>query len=186
MDRVAAAVAKHLEFDMAWVAEIFLDIDGGVAEGRLGLGAGLFHLGFEFGFAVDHLHAAAAAAGGRLDDHRIADFRRDAFRFLDLADGAVGAGNERNSEIARGLLGRDLVAHDLDMLGLGADPLDIMRLDDFGEMRIFGKEAIAGMDRVSAADFGGRDDRRDRQIAVGGRRGPDTDGLIGEPHMHRV
>ena len=37
MDRIAIAVAKHLEFDMARIAEIFFEIDGVIAEGRLGL-----------------------------------------------------------------------------------------------------------------------------------------------------
>ena len=186
VDGIAAAVAEHLEFDMTRIAEIFLDIDGGVAERRLGLGAGLLHLGFQLGLAVDHLHPATTATGGRLDDHRIADVFRHPLGFLDLADRAIGAGDQRDTEIAGGLLGRDLVAHDLDMLGLGADPLDIMGLDDFGEMRVFGEEAVAGMDRVGAADFGGGDDRRDRQIAVGGGRRADADRLVGEPDVHRV
>ena len=72
------------------------------------------------------------------------------------------------------------------MFRLGADPFDSVRFDDFGKMRIFGKEAIAGMDSIRAADFSGRDDRRDRQIAVGCRWRANADRLIGEPHMHRV
>ena len=186
MDRVATAITEHLEFDMARITEIFLDIDSGIAERGLGLGTGLFHLGFEFGLAVDHFHTATATTGCCLDDHRIADIFRHPFGFLDLADRAIGAGNQGNPEIARGLLGCNLVAHDLDMLGLGADPLDIMRFDHFGKMRIFREKAVAGMDRICAADLGGRDDRRDRQIAVGGRRRADADRLIGKTHMHRV
>ena len=50
MDRVALAVAEHLEFDVARIAEIFLHIDGGVAERRLGLAAGLLHQRFELVF----------------------------------------------------------------------------------------------------------------------------------------
>jgi hypothetical protein len=38
MDGVALAVAEHLDLDMARLLEVFLDIDGIVAEGRLGLG----------------------------------------------------------------------------------------------------------------------------------------------------
>jgi len=72
------------------------------------------------------------------------------------------------------------------MFGLGADPLDAVRFDHFGEMRIFGQEAIAGVDGVRAADLGSRDDRRNRQIAVGRSRRADADRLIGEPHVHRV
>ncbi len=47
VDGVALAVAEHLEFDVARVAEIFLEIDGGVAERGLGLAARLLHQRFE-------------------------------------------------------------------------------------------------------------------------------------------
>ena len=39
MDGMALAVAKHLDFDVARALEIFLDIDGVVAERGLGFGA---------------------------------------------------------------------------------------------------------------------------------------------------
>src|SRR3546814_13672556 len=32
MDRLSQAIAEDLEFDVAWIAEIFLHIDGGIAE----------------------------------------------------------------------------------------------------------------------------------------------------------
>ena len=71
---VAVVIAEDLELDVARVLEILLDVDVAVAERR-------------FGFALrgaqqrcrsspddaDDAHAAAAAAGHRLDDHRIAD-----------------------------------------------------------------------------------------------------------------
>ena len=72
------------------------------------------------------------------------------------------------------------------MFGLWSDEGDAMRFHDLGEFGVFAQETIAGMDRVRAGDFGGRDDRCDVQIAVarGGR--PDADRLVGEPHMHGV
>jgi hypothetical protein len=72
------------------------------------------------------------------------------------------------------------------MLGLGPDPRHPVALDDLGELRIFGKEAVAGMDRVGMDDLGGRDDVGNVEIAVGRRRGADAHGLVGEPDMHRV
>ena len=47
VDGVALAVAEDLELDVARVAEIFLDIDGVVAERALGFGARLADLGLE-------------------------------------------------------------------------------------------------------------------------------------------
>ena len=52
VDRVALAVAEHLEFDVARVAEVLLEIDGVVAERGLGLVAGLLHQRFELVRAV--------------------------------------------------------------------------------------------------------------------------------------
>jgi cyanophycinase-like exopeptidase len=37
------------------------------------------------------------------------------------------------------------------MLGLGADPDDVVELDDLGELRVLGQEAVAGVDRVGVA-----------------------------------
>src|SRR3546814_1447431 len=71
-------------------------------------------------------------------------------------------GDDRQAEFDRGALCLDLVAHRADMLGLGTDKDDVVRLDDLGEAGVFGQEAIAGMDRVGARHFGRRDDRRDR------------------------
>ena len=68
----------------------------------------------------------------------------------EVADRAVGAGDQRQAERAGGALGLDLVAHRADMLGLGADPDDVVALDDLGEARVLAEEAVAGMDRVGA------------------------------------
>ncbi len=78
MDGVALAVAQHLDLDMPRVGEIFLEIDGIVAEGGLGLDARRGERGLELVLDVGDLHAAAAAAGGGLDQHRIADVARQA------------------------------------------------------------------------------------------------------------
>jgi len=59
-------------------------------------------------------------------------------------------------------------------------------LDDFGEFRVFGQEAIAGMDRIGLGDFRRRNDRRNVEIAVLGRGRPDAHRIIGEPDMHRI
>ena len=166
MDRIALAVAEHLEFDVARVAEIFLHIDGGVAERRLGLVARLLHQRFELVLMLHDLHAAPAAARRRLDDHRIADLRGDRLRLAEVADRAVGAGHQRQAELAGGALGLDLVAHRPDMLGLGADPGDVVALDDLGEAGVLAEEAVAGVDRVGVGDFRRGDDRGDVEIAV--------------------
>ena len=129
--------------------------------------------------------APATAARG-LDDHGIADIGRDPPRFVIVGDGAVGAGDQRQAQRARGPLGLDLVAHRADVLGLGADPGDVVRLDDLGELGVLAEEPVAGVDRIGVRDLGGRDDRRDVEVAFGRGRRADADRVIGQPHVHRV
>jgi hypothetical protein len=57
---------------------------------------------------------------------------------------------------------------------------------DLGKSRIFGKEAVAGMDGVGAGDLAGRDERGDVEIALGGRRRADANAFVGQAHMHGV
>ena len=59
-------------------------------------------------------------------------------------------------------------------------------LEDFGEARVLGQEAVARMHRVRAGDLAGGEQRRDVEIAVARRRRADAHALVGEPHMHRV
>ena len=59
------------------------------------------------------------------------------------ADAAVGAGNDRNAELFGGALGRDLVAHQADMLGARPDEVHIVLAENLGEARVLGEKAIA-------------------------------------------
>ena len=61
-----------------------------------------------------------------------------------------------------------------------------MALDDLGELGILGEEAVAGMDGVGMDDLGRRDDVGDVEVGFGRRRRTDTDGLVGQAHMHRI
>ncbi len=160
------AVAEHLELDVARVAEIFLHVDGVVAERRAGFGRGLAHQAFELFLARHDLHAAPAAARRRLDQDRVADLLRQALCFPDRLERSFRAGDERQAELGRGALGLDLVAHRPDMLGLGADPDDVVELDDLRELRVFGEEAVAGVDGVGVDHFGGRNDVGDVEVGI--------------------
>ena len=77
IDDVAVLVAEHLDLDMARIDDEFLDEDAVVAEGgrgfRLRPRKAFRHLAGRMGDA----HALAAAAGRRLDHHRIADLVGD-------------------------------------------------------------------------------------------------------------
>ena len=132
------------------------------------------------------LHAAAAAAGGRLDQHREADGLGDLHRLGLAGDGAVGARHHGDAEALGGLLGLDLVAHDADVLGRRADEGDAVLLEDLGEAGVLRQEAVARMDGVGAGDLAGGEQARNVEIALGGRRRADADALVGEAHVHGV
>jgi hypothetical protein len=78
------------------------------------------------------LHAAPAAAGGGLDDDRIADLGRDLERGLHVGTPPSEPGTQGTPSFLR-VLGGDLVAHDADMRGRGADEGDLVILDDLHE-----------------------------------------------------
>ena len=58
--------------------------------------------------------------------------------------------------------------------------------EDFGKARVLRQEAVAGMHGVGAGDLAGRQNGRDVEIAVLGRRRADAHALVGEAHMHGV
>ena len=140
----------------------------------------------EIGLGLRDLHAASAAAGGRLHQHGKADRFGDRHRVFVGADRAVGAGHHGNAELLGGLLGLDLVAHQADVLGLGADELQIVLGEDLGEARVLREKAVAGMHGFGAGDLAGREQRGDVEIAVLRGRRADADALVREPHMHGV
>src|SRR5947207_5428998 len=118
VDGAALAVAKHLDFDVARPLEIFFEIDRIVPERDLGFGPRARQRQGQFGFGAHDLHAASAAAGGRLDQHRKTNIARNAERVRVRADAAIGTWHDRNAEATRGALRLDLLPHQADMLGL--------------------------------------------------------------------
>ena len=101
-------------------------------------------------------------------------------------DAAVGAWDHGNAEPLRGFLRLDLVAHQTNVFGLGADEMQTVVGEDFGETGVFGQKAIAGMHGIGAGDLAGGQQRRNVEIAVLRRRRSDTDALVRKPHMHGV
>ena len=98
----------------------------------------------------------------------------------------AAAGQERQAE-ALGVLARgDLVAPGAHRLGRRADEGDAALAADARELGVLGEEAVAGVDRVGGGDLGGADDRRDVEVALGGRGRADAHGLVGEAHVERA
>src|SRR5262249_55938292 len=97
MNDVAAAIAEHLDFDMARRIDVFLDQHAVVAEGSLRLAHGAGERSLELGVFIDPAHPLAAAARDRLDEDRVADLVGFLLEELRLLTGAVITGNDRHA-----------------------------------------------------------------------------------------
>ncbi len=86
MDGIALAVGQHLHLDVPGMREIFLEIHGAVAEGGARLVARGGQRRLKLVLEQRKLHAAPAAAGRRLDQHRIADVVGERSCLLEIAD----------------------------------------------------------------------------------------------------
>ena len=183
---VAVAVADQLHLGVAGGLQVALDVDGAVLEHGLRGGARGGVQAREVLGAAHHVHAAPAAAGDRLDDHRVADPVGDLLRLLGRLHGLDRAGQQRQAgllhQVARDRLVPDLLHH----LGARPDEGDPVVGADLGEEGVLGEEAIAGMDRVGAGLLRGADHVGDVQVALAGVVGPDVHGLVGEAHDGRL
>ena len=186
MDDVAVLVAQHLDFDVARVLDVFLDEHAVVAERALRLRARADKAFRDLGFVVRDPQALAAAAGRRLDHHRIADLGGDLLRLRLVGDLALIARHGRDLGLGGGLLGRDLVAHGVDGVGVGPDEHDAGLGERARKRRPLGEEAVARMHRLGAGRAAGSDDRLDRQIALGRGRRADPHRLVGHLDVQRV
>jgi hypothetical protein len=124
-----------------------------------------------------------AAAGRRLDQHRVAIWWRLVASHLGDAPSEPGTTGIPSAWRALGL---DLVAHQADVLGLGSDEMHAVLAEDLGKARVLRQEAVARMHRLGAGDLAGGKQRRDVEVTVLRRRRADADALVGQPHMHGV
>jgi hypothetical protein len=108
---VAVGVAEHLDFDVARFQHVLFDEDAVVTEGVAGFVDAGREAFVRFGVVVGHTQALAAAAGGGLDHHRIADALGDLDGFVRTGDGVVVARDGIDLGFDGELLGLDLVAH---------------------------------------------------------------------------
>ena len=183
---MAVLVAQHLDFDVARIGDEFLDEDAVVAKTRFRFRAGAGKTLFQLGAAMGDAHALAAAAGGGLDHHRIADLVGDFFRLCIVLDDAEMAGHGRDLGGGGRALALDLVAHGGDRLGIGPDEDDAGFGQRLGEGSALGEKAVARMHGFRAALLAGGDDLIDDQIALRRGRRADRHGGVGHLDMERV
>src|SRR5215467_2914787 len=96
----AMLIAEHLKFDMSRRLDVLLEVDVGDAEGGLSLALGRLERVREFRRVFDDAHAAAAAAGRRLDDDGIADILGDLDGLVFALDWTVAPWQNRHAGFA--------------------------------------------------------------------------------------
>ena len=183
MDRIAVRIGEHLNLDMARPGDELLDQHPVVAERGLGFALRAFQRFREVVRRFDPAHAAAAAAGRRLDQYRIADRCGRVRQLAWILILAVITGHERDAGAFHDCFGVAFGAHGADRVGRRADEYGPGRRDRFREFRVFGKETVARMHRIGAAAADGFGQLIYHQVAGLGRRRADVVGGVGERHM---
>jgi hypothetical protein len=129
---------------------------------------------------------ATAAAGNRLDHHRVADapgLGRQPAGILVFAKVTGRHGHAvRQHQPLRGVL----AAHRADRRRRGTDPHQSCRLYGRGEVRVFRQEAIPGMHGSRAGRAGCVEDPGDVEVALGRRRAADVHGHICPAYEQRM
>ena len=179
IDSVTLTVSQHLNFDVAWVFQVFFHVHHVVAESgfrfSFGHGDGLS----QFSVAAHNAHTATAAAAGRFDDNRVADaFRMSTVSIHVVGQRAVGARNGWNTGFLHCGDCRHFVAHQADSVSFRADEDKARTFYLFSKVGVLREEAITRVNGHRASDLSGADDSRDIQIAFYGRSRADTDRLI--------
>ena len=158
VDHVAVLVAEDLHFDVFGALDVALEEDGGVAEGVLGFVLGFGETGLELGGFFDDAHAATATTEGGFDDERETDFLRGGDRLVGIGDGVFGSGEDGDVG-GDGLgTGGGLVAHGAEEVAVRSDEDDAFASTSFGEVGIFGKEAVTGVNHGDPFAFCESDD----------------------------
>ena len=93
MDDVAVLVAEQLHLDVPRLFEVLLEEDAAILERGLGLLPRRLKAGHQADVVAGDAHAAAAAAGRRLDEHGIADLPGNLERLVFGGDQALRARN---------------------------------------------------------------------------------------------
>ena len=182
---VAVLVEEDLHLDVPRPLEELLDEDRVVAEAGPRFGAGRVEGPRQLLRSADEAHPLAAAAGRGLDDHRVADRRRDRRRLLRVAAEGVGAGEHRHAGGAqRGARGH-FVAEQAHRRGGRADEDEPAPPAFRRELGVLGEEAVAGVDRLRAGRARGLEDPLRVEVRLARRRRTDPHRLVGEPHVQR-
>ena len=155
MDRVAVFVGENLNLDMARILKKFFQVDRRVPKCGTRFLAGRIDGIHECSFGVDDPHAASAPSARGFDDHRVSDRARDLDDFPGVfGQGAFTACHDRHPSSLHGIFGTDLVTHQSDRVRSRTDEDKAAFFNPLGEVGIFGKKSVPGMDGFGVGYLG--------------------------------
>jgi hypothetical protein len=186
MHVVPVLVAEELDFHVARLLDVFLDVDRVVAEGGLRLGFRHPQRGAQVPLLLNEAHPLAASARRGLQHHRETDRSRDPKDLLLGRYRLHRPGHHRDSCCLHRLPGEGLGPHRPHRMGGRADQLDLLFFAPLGEDRVLRKEAVPGVDRFRAAFSRYVDDLVDHEVRFRGGGRPDKVRLVGVPDVERV
>ncbi len=140
---VAEVIGQHLNFDMARAIDKPLQVDIAIAKRRLGFRLRQRQRAHEIGLVPDDPHAAATAAGDRLDQQRIPDPARDLTGVAEVLTAPSLPGTIGTPASFHHLAGLSLVPHQLDDFRTRTDERHPDLPADLGQIRILGQKPVA-------------------------------------------
>ena len=180
------AVAKNLNFDMAWLSYEFLNKNTVIAKrvsclvlGRLEPLAGLRII-------PRNAHALTATTGRGLDHHRITNLIGNFDRVIRILDQTHVTGDRRNTSVLGNLLRGNLVPHLLNRANWGANKGNALSGQGLCEFCIFGQETISGVNSLSSRGFDRLHHLIDNDIRLVGWGRANVDCFIRHLHMQSL
>src|ERR1700677_1991769 len=171
---------------MPWMFDQLLHIYIGAAKCLLGLGARRVKHRYQLVLIAYDAHPAPAPALGGLDHDGIANFRGDTFRRILIGNHARTARNDWQSCRSHGLASFVFLTHQPDGIRSGTNEGDMRSFADFGEIGVFRKKSIAGMNGIHIRDFRGADHLRNVQVTLAAARRPDANCFVGKANVQGI
>ena len=166
VDDVAAGVRQHLNLDVPWPGEKFLDEQRTVSERGLGLAAATSErLGHRRG-ALHRAHPAPSPAARGLEHHRISRRIRDFLRLAGRLHRRRTTRQNGNGERRGKPAGADFISEQRQGRGRRTDECDPCRGAPLGKRGVLGQKPVARMDAVAAAGAGNLYQRVDVEIGT--------------------
>ena len=182
---MAEPVSQHLEFDVVRLFDKPFDVDGIVAERSHRLGTGSLKSFAHVRFPPHQPHTLSASALRRLQHHRKTDPAAHLDGLISRHKILLRAGHYGNPGFDHRAARRNLIAHQLDRFGRGADKNYSCFTALAGERGVFGQKTVTGMDRVGTASAGHLQNPVPVQVALLRSGAPYTISLIGIENMPR-